>query len=139
MMKISDFQKYLDLYGADLSRWPAHEIRPAVDLLQCDPQVGKILSVAENLDRMLLYYQPLPVNINVLEDRIMRQTKGASAHKKPDSSLSAAYLCVPGGGLLIVTILGFMMGFHPAVKESFLLDPLFYTQDQLINDSEGVS
>jgi len=138
MMKISDFQRYIDLYGADLSRWPRHEIRPAVDLMQHDPKAGEILSAAEKFDQLLRHYPPARVNMNALANRIIQQTKRTRAAEKP-AAFNPAYLYVPGGGLLIAAILGFMIGFHTPTKESLLLDPVFYAQDQLLSNSEGTS
>src|SRR5580692_9529962 len=119
MMKISDFQRYIDLYGADLSRWPQHEIRPAVDLIQRNPEAGKIFSAAEKFDQMLRHYPPASVNTQALAARIIQQVKRTSARVKP-ASINPAYLYVPGGGLLVAAILGFMIGFHATPKENFL-------------------
>ena len=136
-MRISEFQKYIALYGADLSRWPRHEIRPALDLIQHDPEAGKIFSGAEKLDQMFRHYAPIPVNVNGLADRIVRQAKhGIVRAKQP--VLNPAYLFVPGGGLLVAAILGFMIGFHATAeaKETLMLDSVLYTQDHVMNDSE---
>ena len=136
MMKISDFQKYIALYGADLSRWPRHEIRPALDLIQHNPEAGKTFSVVEKLDRMLRHYPVAPVNVNVLADRIVRRAKHSV--ERADPSLNPAYLFVPGGGLLVAAILGFMIGFHATAeaKKNLIFDSILYTQDHVINDSE---
>ncbi len=139
MMKISDFQKYISLYGADLSRWPRHEIRPAVDLIQRDPAAGKLFSDAEKFDQMLRHYPPAPVNVKALSAKILRQAKRMPSLGQAAAAFNPAWLYVPGGGLLVAAILGFMIGFHPVVKEKNLLDPVFYTQDKVINDSEEAS
>jgi hypothetical protein len=138
MMKISDFQKYIDLHGADLSRWPSHQIRPALDLIQRDPAAGNIFAAAEKLDQMLRHYPPAPVNMKALTHRIVQQVKRGGVRAKP-AAINPAYLYIPGGGLLVVAILGFMIGFHPTPKETLLIDSMFYTQDQVINDSEEAS
>lgn len=139
MMKISDFQKHIDLHGADLSRWPRHEIRSALDLIQHDPAAGKIFATAEQFDQMLRHYPPAPVNMKALTQRIIQQAKGSGARVKHAAAINPAYLYIPGGGLLVVAILGFMIGFHAAPKESLLLEQMLYTQDQVINDSEEAS
>ena len=139
MMKISDFQKYLDLYGADLSLWPRHEVKAAVDLIQHNPEAGQLLSDAERLDQMLRHYKPASVNLASLAGRIIRETKHARARAKPAPPLNPAYFYVPGGGLLVVAILGFMIGFNASTKDHSLLDALYSTQDQVINDSEEAS
>ena len=137
MMKIYDFQKYIALYGADLSRWPRHEIRSAIDLIQHDPEAGKVFSNAERLDQMLRHCPVTPVNVDGLAGRIVRCTK-SNATRAKSPVLNPAYLFVPGGGLLIAAILGFMIGFHATVeaKGTLILDSVLYTQDHAINDSE---
>ena len=141
MMKISDFKKYINIHGADLSRWPQHEIRPAVDLIQRDPEAGKIFSTAEKFDQMLRYYPPASINVNALAGRIIQQARRGTTRAKSAVAINPAYLFVPGGGLLVAAILGFMIGFHAttAMKESFMPDLALYTQDQVINDSGEVS
>ncbi len=139
MMKMSDFQKYIGLYGADLSRWPAHEIKPAINLIQNNTEAGKILSSAEKFDQILRHSSPARVNEKHLTGSIMKQVKRMPLYIAPAFSIKPAYFYVPGGGLLVVAILGFMIGFHTTIKESLLLDPIFYTQGQSINDSEEAS
>ena len=139
MMKISDFLKYAALYGADLSRWPQHEIRPAFDLIQHDPEAGKIFSGAEKLDQMLRYYPLAPINTQALAAKIVRQAQRDVSRGK-SSALNPAYLLIPGGGLLVAAVLGFMIGFHTMTetKQTLLLDSVFYAQDH-VNDGEGAS
>jgi len=142
MMKISDFKKYISIHGADLSCWPQHEIRPAVDLIQHDAEAGKILAAAEKFDQMLRHYPPVSINMNALAEKIIRQAKRTATRAKPAAAaLNPAYFYVPGGGLLVAAILGFMIGFHSMTetKEASMLDQVFYTQDQVINDSGEAS
>ena len=139
MMKISDFQKYIDLYGADLSLWPRHEVKAAVDLIQHNAEAGQLLSDAERLDQMLRHYKPAAVNLASLTSKIVRGTKHAHTRGKSVPSLNPAYLYVPGGSLIVVAILGFMIGFNTSTKDHSLLDALYSTQDQVINDSEEAS
>lgn len=138
-MKLSDFQKYIDLYGADLSRWPAHEIRAAIDLIQRDPAAGKILSVAEKLDHMLRHYPAPAVSAKALTAKIMRQGRPVvvSRREKPSFPFKPAYLLVPGGGFIIAAIVGLITGSHAAPKERFLIDPVIYAQGKIISDTEG--
>ena len=135
MMKISDFQKHIDLYGADLSRWPVQDIKPAVDLIQHSPEAGKIFAEAEKFDQLLRHYQPVNVNLSRLADRIVKKTKSLPLKVKRSFLPNPAYFFVPGGGMLVAAILGFMIGFHPAAKQELLLDLAFYTQDQIVSDS----
>jgi hypothetical protein len=141
MMKISDFQKYIALYGADLSCWPRHEIRPALDLIQRDPEAGKMFAAAEKLDQMLRYYPAVPVDMNALSDKIIRRVKyGKSAAAAKPVTVNPAYLFVPGGGLIVAAILGFMIGFNTqTTKETMTLDLPLYMQDQIISDSPEAS
>ena len=135
MIKISDFQKHIALYGADLSRWPVQDIKPAVDLIQHSTEAGKIFAEAEKFDQLLRHYQPSSVNLSRLADSIVKTTKSPPSKAKRSFLPNPAYFFVPGGGMLVAAILGFMIGFHPAVKEEFLLDPAFYTQEQIVSDS----
>ena len=137
-MKISEFKKYIALHGADLSRWPQHEIKPAIDLIQRDPEAEKVFSAAERVDQMLRHYPSAAVNVNALAGRIIRAKRNIP-HGRP-AALNPAYLFVPGGGLLVAAILGFMIGFHGMAqqKEALMLDSVLYAQDHVL-DSEEVS
>jgi hypothetical protein len=138
MMKISDFRKYLDIYGADLSRWPRHEVRAAIDLIQRDPESGKAFAGAERLDQMLRRYPAASVNTKALADKIVRSAKRGVMPAKA-RTIDPTHLFLPGGGLIVAAVLGFMMGFHtvPANKESLMLDSVLYTQDHIVDSEEA--
>jgi len=134
MMKITEFKARLALYGADLSRWPGQEIRPAVDLIQNSPEAEKIFLAAETLDQLLRQYQPAKTNMNRLAEIILKRSQAVPA--VPEAPFARpAYFYIPGGGLLMAAVLGFMIGFHPAAKEDLLIDPASYAQEQVDNDT----
>jgi len=142
MMKISDFQKYIALHGADLSCWPRHEIRSALELIQRDAEAGKMFASAEKLDQMLRHCPVPSVNLQTLADKIMHRVKyGKSAATPKPVPVNPAYYFVPGGGLIVAAILGFMIGFFnmQTTKEALTFDSPLYTQDQVISDSGEAS
>lgn len=139
MMKISVFKKHIALYGADLSRWPQHEIKPAIELMRRDAEAEKDFSAAEKLDQMLRHYPSVAVSANALAERIVRAARRGVPRARP-AVLNPAYLFVPGGALLVAAILGFMIGFQGAAqnRETLMLYSVLYAQDRVL-DSEEVS
>lgn len=141
MMKLSDFQRYIGLYGADLACWPRHEIRPALDLIKHDAEAGKMFASAEKLDQMLRHYPVGPLDLEPLADKIMRRVKyGESAALPKAVRVNPVYYFVPGGGLIVAAVLGFMIGFNAsATKEALTFGSPLYMQDQVISDSAEAS
>jgi hypothetical protein len=58
-MTLADFERLLDVYGGDRTRWPAEERAAAAQLVARDARARGILAEAEALDRVL-ERAPLP-------------------------------------------------------------------------------
>lgn len=58
-MSLADFERLLDVYGGDRTRWPAEERAAAAQLVARDAKARQVLAEAEALDRVL-ERAPLP-------------------------------------------------------------------------------
>jgi hypothetical protein len=78
-MTIGDFERLLDVYGSDRSRWPVEARASAGQLVARDKAARRLLAEAEALDRML-ERAPLPslAEEAALADRIL-----AAARRSP--------------------------------------------------------
>ncbi|MDE1153242.1 MAG: hypothetical protein PW788_11960 [Micavibrio sp.] len=150
MMTLDEFKNNIDLYSADLSRWPEADIRAAVKLMESDAAAKALLGKDVNFDDMLRRYAPAMPALSALEARIMQQVavtpqsretaprdntfKAAVAAAAVDkkSAWRPVWLFAPGSGLLAAAILGFLFGFQPQQHKGSLLDPAYYNAAQII-------
>ena len=58
-MTLADFERLLDVYGGDRTRWPAEARAAAAQLVARDAKARRMLAEAEALDRVL-ERAPLP-------------------------------------------------------------------------------
>ena len=142
MMTLEDFEKNIDLYSADLSRWPESQIRAAVELRKAKPEAKQLLEKHVSFDDVLRAYVPKEPNVSALEVRIMaevaRTKQGVraadvSGPAKSGFNWRPLWLFAPGGGLAVAALLGFLVGFQPQQHKDTLLDPAYYTESQLIH------
>lgn len=94
-------------------------------------------------DDLLKTYDPSAgVDLRRLEDSIMRAVAGmpqgdADIVIVPPRFWRPAYLFAPGGGLIAAAVMGFLIGFSPVERAEMLLDPAFYsTQDIVAGDAD---
>jgi hypothetical protein len=78
-MTLTDFERLLDVYGGDRTRWPTEERAAAAHLVARDADARRLLAEAEALDRVL-ERAPLPAlaKEGALADRIV-----AAAQRSP--------------------------------------------------------
>jgi hypothetical protein len=135
-MKIDEFQKRLNLHGADLSRWPAQDIKLSLALIQQSPEAAKLFAAAEKLDHVLRHYCPENAGSSALAKKIIRQAQQAPQRQSSSFRSFSRYLYVQGGGLLIAAVLGFMIGFSDQGMSFFSSGPNFLAdaQHQIIQD-----
>src|SRR5438046_2498673 len=78
-MTLADFERLLDVYGGDRTRWPAEARAAAAQLVARDGKARRLLAEAEALDRVL-ERAPLPALATeaALADRIV-----AAAQRSP--------------------------------------------------------
>lgn len=142
MTTLAKFRENVDLYSADLSRWPQEEVKPALALIEQEAEARAYFDAALALDATLRAYAPKPAALEALEARIMKEIAGAPRERPaaPVTRVSAAlpfgraWLYAPGGGLVAAAVIGFLIGFTPAQQAETLLDPVYYSQDQIVDD-----
>ena len=143
MKTLDEFKDNVDLYSADLSRWPDELVKPALAMMQQDNAAQEYFEAMLALDGTLRGYGPKDGDLGALEERIMAEiakTPKAPAVVAAQASSESGYkgfnrawLFAPGGGLLAAAVIGFILGIMPAEeKADTLLDPVYYTQDQII-------
>jgi hypothetical protein len=135
MSRIEEFKDEVDLYSADLSRWPQDKVKPALDLMKDNPVAKAYFDAALELDGKLRDYSAKPVNVDALAARIMAEVQKAPVQTVQPLAFRPAYIFAPGGGLLAAAIIGFVIGFYPQAQTDFLLDPVYYAQEQNTTDS----
>lgn len=135
MSRIEEFRDDVDLYSADLSRWPQEKVKPALELMRDNPVAKAYFDDALALDEKLRAYAAKTVNEDALASRIMAAVQKAPAPAAAGFRFSPAYIFAPGGGLLAAAIIGFVIGFYPQAQAQadFLLDPAYYAQEQADN------
>ncbi|MEZ0260888.1 MAG: hypothetical protein ACAH80_07750 [Alphaproteobacteria bacterium] len=138
MSRIEEFKDEVDLYSADLSRWPQDKVKPALDLMKANPVAKAYFDDALKLDEKLRDYGAKPVNVDALATRIMAEMQKAPAQTAQPFKFNPAYLFAPGGGLLAAALIGFVIGFYPQAQTDFLLDPVYYSQEQGTTTDSGM-
>lgn len=140
MSRIEEFKDEVDLYSADLSRWPQDKVKPALDLMKDNPVAKAYFDEALKLDEKLCDYGAKPVNVDALAARIMAEVQKAPLQAAQPLKFRPAYIFAPGGGLLAAALIGFVIGFYPQAQTDFLLDPVYYSQEQATTttDSSGM-
>ena len=84
-MTLADFERLLDIYGADRTRWPLVARASAATRLAADTKARSLLAEAEALDMVLLRApEPEGADVSALADRIF-----AAALRTPRSAASA--------------------------------------------------
>jgi hypothetical protein len=134
MSRIEEFKDEVDLYSADLARWPQDKVKPALELMKANPVAKAYFDEALKLDEKLRDYDAKPVNVDALATRIMAEMQKTPA-QPAQPAFRPAYFFAPGGGLLAAAVIGFVIGFYPQAQTDFLLDPVYYAQEQSTTDS----
>ena len=144
MMTLEELKEHVDLYSADLSRWPEARVKDALQLVGDNKAAKEYFDAALALDDVLRGYVPKQPALTALESRIMAEiakTPVAAPAAMQEVRVSKAWIFAPGGGLLAAAIIGFMIGLMPATPQSAadtLVDPVYYNQDQIIGGDSDV-
>lgn len=138
---IQEFRDRVDLYSADLSRWPQEMVKPAIAFMKDNSVAADYFDKALVLDARLRAYEPEEGGAAALEARIMQ---GIAAEKQDErqpveappvaaaAAWRATWLFAPGGGLMAVAILGFFFGFSQPRQQAYTpLDPAYVAEEQL--------
>lgn len=137
MMTLDEFREHVDIYSADLSRWPQDKVKPALQLVKDHALAKEYFDAALALDNKLRVYVPKTPELPALEDRILKgisAPKPAPVARVEEVHIRSAWIFAPGGGLLAAAILGFMIGLSPPAQTGgdTLVDPVYYAQYQII-------
>jgi hypothetical protein len=150
------FDEMIALHGADLSRWPLETVKPALALMAGDDRCRARFEAMRGLDDDLrlsddALYRRLRARHGdtcpKLQENVMRALRGedvpatvppaavVAATRAPASAFSFKALFAPGGSLLVIGMIGFMMGFQqPASADDSLLDGLLHGQEIVITN-----
>ena len=152
-LSFDDFSELLDVHGADLSRWPLEAVKPALALMDADSAAKALFTQSERLDDVLRRADAMVdqrivarhgATAPALQARILAQIAetpvptfsavlAAQSAAKARGGFGLKSLFAPGGSLLMVGLVGFMMGFmQPANAQETLLDGLVHGQDIVI-------
>jgi hypothetical protein len=117
MKTLDDFKENVDLYSADLSRWPQDLVKPALQMVKENRAAKEYFDEALALDDKLRRYTPKEPALSALESRILdeirKSPRAPAPAKKDEVSLRSAWIFAPGGGLLAAAVLGFIIGLLP--------------------------
>lgn len=144
MMTLDEFKNLLDTYSADLSRWPQDKLQPAVALTKSHATAQQLLEAAMAVDDTLRHYVPPAANIAALENRILAAIEDIPAGQNSAAPHLAsqpwtvfgwrpAFIFAPSGGLMAAALIGFMIGAAPVQHTGNLLDPAYYSVEQILN------
>ena len=147
-MTLDEFKDLLELHSGDLSRWPADKLQAAVAVAKQNPVAQALLDDAVAMDDTLRHYDVAAVDMSALENRIMAaiaDVPAASESRAPDVpqpwtifGWRPAYIFAPSGGLLAAALIGFLIGAAPVKSTEYLLDPAFYSVDQIMTGDTDI-
>jgi hypothetical protein len=138
MMTIDEFREHVDIYSADLSRWPQDKVKTALQMVKDNALAKEYFDAALALDSALRVYVPKAPALPALEERILKGIAAPQATSAPGGGeevhIPSKWIFAPGGGLLAAAILGFIIGLSPPSQTGgdTLVDPVYYAQDQII-------
>jgi hypothetical protein len=149
MMTLDEFKSLIDIYSADLSRWPREKLQEAVALMKANAQAAAALEEQVWLDDALRQAEIALPDVRALEARIMQAVADMpAAQSATDPALPPAwtifgwrpaYIFAPSGGLMAMALLGFMIGAQPVSQQKeILLDPVYYSADQLMSSDADI-
>lgn len=144
MMTRNEFTELLDIYGADLSRWPQDKLKSALDLTEKDSAARDAFDRTLALEDMLRGDDAPDANLPALENRIMAaindlpaQETAAVAVRGGFFGWRTTYVVAPPMGLLAIAVFGFMLGMQPSSQRESLVHPVYYQADQILADDDA--
>jgi hypothetical protein len=149
-----EFQDKVDLYGADLAKWPAAEVTTALAFMTAHPAAKAYFDDMARIEAALRSMDMPTTDTNVLETRILSrisdimQDMPARENETADQnqgyppapaasaliSIRPQFLFAPGGALLAIALIGFIMGSQLASGDDDLaMDPVTYAQQTILS------
>lgn len=147
MMTRDDMNELLDIYGADLSRWPQDKLKDVLALTEKDAAARADFDAALALEQTLRDYTPAQARLDALEARILAAVASLPAAEAiADKQASEggffrwrpAYIFAPSGCLLAAAVFGFIIGMQPTVKQEHLMNPVYYQTEQILADDSAL-
>lgn len=150
MMTYHEFTGLLDVYGADLSRWPHDKLKPALALTEKDTEARAALERMAGMETALWGHEMPQVDISALENRILAAVadlpQSGAASAMPPAALRGdegirwrpAMFFAPSGGFLALALIGFFMGAQPAMKQESLMNKVYFQTEQILVDDSGL-
>lgn len=147
MMTRNEFTELLDIYGADLSRWPQDRLKAALALTEQDSAVRDAFDRTLALEDMLRGDEMPDSNLPALENRILSAIADLPAQETAVVTPAAhrgffgwraTYMVAPPVGLLAIAVFGFMLGMQPTAQRESLVHPVYYQADQILADDTSL-
>lgn len=145
-MTLDEFRNNVDLYSADLSRWPQALVKPAVAFMKGNPDAEALFERQLLADASLREFTPVIGDMSALEARIMKglaEQSPAAAPVTPAIAATAtksawkpAWIFAPSGGLMVIALIGFLAGFNPQPTSYVPLDPSYVAEEQVLASAD---
>lgn len=145
-MTLDEFRKNVDIYSADLSRWPQALVKPAVAFMKDNAEASALFEKQLIADAQLRAHTPRIGDISALEARIMQGIAEQSPALAPVQAAVAApatksfwkpsWVFAPSGGLMVVALIGYLAGFNPQPKHYVPLDPSYVAEEQVLASAD---
>ncbi len=140
MMNLDDFMNRLDLYGADLSRWPVQDVKAALSMIADNRAAKDAFAATEAMESLLRFADPaMPVAIDTdkIAEKVMATIAGNPVSLQPRTEISffrsiKDYMAPAFGGLMAMAIVGFIAGM-PAITH-LQDDPFMQAARQLVTE-----
>ncbi|MBL8711744.1 MAG: hypothetical protein JNM12_02505 [Alphaproteobacteria bacterium] len=142
-MTLDEFRNNVDIYSADLSRWPQALVKPAVAFMKDNAEAAALFERQLAADAQLRAHTPRIGDISALEARIMQGIAEQSSASAPAQAAVAAkpfwkpsWVFAPSGGLMVVALIGYLAGFNPQPKHYVPLDPSYVAEEQVLASAD---
>ncbi|MFN7114722.1 MAG: hypothetical protein ACK4PK_10240 [Alphaproteobacteria bacterium] len=144
MMTRDEFTDLLDLYGADLSRWPQDRLKAALALTEKDTEARARFNSMLAMEEDMRAYTPPQGDLAALESRILSAVAALPAPQVAADTAAEgffrwrpAFIFAPSGGLAALAVIGFFIGMQPAIQPEKLMNAVYHQTEQiLVDDSD---
>lgn len=122
-MNETQFKGLIDLYGADLSRWPEKETKAALAFMRQDLGAKRAFESEEKLEALLRQYAAVQTRLDLLEERIMAGLHETARPRRPSYPV---YKYLSGGLLAALLLIVVFSGKPPGEPESALVETVLF-------------
>lgn len=140
-MTLDEFKHNVELYSADLSRWPQDAMKRAISFMRENHEAKELFDEALALDAKLRLFEPKEPDMQALETRIMAAIAQEDP-RVPQETMAvkwrASWIFAPSGGLMAVALVGFILGFNPKPAPYVPLDPAYAAEQQLASADDYI-